>query len=210
MKKDKEIILFGYSGHAFVAAEVLLLAGYSLKGYLDTKQQTLNPFGLPYLGIENDESIMSGFITYGFFPSIGNNTIRRKIYEQFAAKGFSFIQAIHPKANVSSLVTIGPASLICQGANINPLVGLGKGVIINTGAVVEHECVIGDFAHVAPGAVLAGNVKVGENSFIGANAVIKQGVRIGNNVMVGAGAVVLHDLNDNQTYFGNPAKKYMK
>ena len=210
MTNNKEIILIGYSGHAYVAAEVLMQTGYALMGYLDKHEQKINPYRLKYLGFEKDDSIMAVFADYGFFPSIGNNAIRRNIYEQFAAKGFSFVQAIHPKANVSSLVTIGPATLVCQGANINPLADLGKGVIINTGAVVEHECEIGDFSHIAPGAVLAGNVVVGHNTFIGANAVVKQGIRIGNNVVVGAGAVVLHDLDENQTYVGNPAKKSVK
>jgi sugar O-acyltransferase (sialic acid O-acetyltransferase NeuD family) len=209
MKKNKEIVLFGYSGHAFVAAEVIVKAGYTLMGYLDKQEQDLNPYGLKYLGFEEDASLMNSLYNYAFFPSIGDNNIRRKVFETFIAQGFEFITAIHPKANIASMVMIGQGSLVCQGANINPLVEMGTGVIINTGAVVEHECEIGDFSHIAPGAVLAGNVEVGYNTFIGANAVVKQGVRIGNNVVVGAGAVVLHDLDDNKIYFGNPAKIHL-
>jgi len=210
MKKNKEIVLFGYSGHAFVAAEVILKAGYTLMGYLDKQEQELNPYGLKYLGFEEDVALMNSLYNYDFFPSIGNNNIRRKVFETFIVQGFEFITAIHPKANIASMVMIGQGSLVCQGANINPLVAIGKGVIINTGAIIEHECIIDNFAHIAPGAVLAGKVKVGKGSFIGANAVIKQGVVIGDYVTIGAGTVVLRNIASNSMVVGNPAKPIKK
>lgn len=206
MKTDKEIVLFGYSGHAFVVAEALQKMGYQLAGYLEKQEQKFNPYGINYFGFEQNSTLMNTLKNYAFFPSIGNNMIRRKIFMAFSVQGFEFITAIHPNSNLSSLIKIGSGTLICQGANINPLVEIGCGAIINTGAIVEHECKIGNFSHIAPGAVLAGNVVVGENTFIGANSVVKHGVKIGNNIVVGAGAVVLHDLLDNQTYIGNPAK----
>jgi sugar O-acyltransferase (sialic acid O-acetyltransferase NeuD family) len=210
MKGSKEIVLIGYSGHAFVAAEVILKAGYQLAGYLDNHEKLLNPYQLPYLGCEKNEAVFENLGEYDYFPAVGNNIIRRKIYTLINERGYTFIVAIHPRANISSLIKIGSGTLICQGANINPLVKIGKSVIVNTGAVVEHECILGDFSHIAPGAVLAGNVTVGENTFIGANAIVKQGINVGKNVIVGAGAVVLHDLPDNKTYIGNPAKELIK
>ena len=45
------------------------------------------------------------------------------------------------------------------------------------------------------------------NNFIGAGAVIIQGCKIGKNSIVGAGSVVLHDIEENSTYVGNPARK---
>lgn len=206
MSNASKIVLIGYSGHAFVAAEVIQLAGFQLAGYLEKNKMDLNPFDLEYLGFEGDENVMSAFEKPLFFPAIGSNTIRRKIVESLEKSGFHFINAIHPQANISSKVVIDDGTLVCQGANINPLAQIGKAVIINTGAIIEHECKIGDFTHIAPGAVLAGNVSVGKCTFIGANAVVKQGVSIGDNVIVGAGAVVLNDIPDDVSFVGNPAK----
>ena len=210
MKENKKIILIGYSGHAFVAADAILQAGYNLAGYLEKQEQLFNPYQLNYLGFEEDKTVIETLGQYAFFPAIGNNLIRRKVFSSMKNQGFEFINAIHPKANLSLNIQIGNGTLICQGVNINPLAAIGQGVIVNTGAVIEHECCLNNFVHIAPGAVLAGNVSVGENSFIGANAVIKQGVKIGKNVVVGAGAVVLYDLKDDQTYVGNPAKILLK
>lgn len=206
MNNKKKVVLIGYSGHAYVAAEVIQLAGFQLAGYLEKNKMNLNPYDLEYFGNESDENVMRVLEHHLFFPAIGSNSIRRKIVETLEKSGYHFINAIHPKANISPKVFIDGGTLVCQGANINPLAKIGKGVIINTAAIVEHECVIGDFVHIAPGAVLAGNVTIGKGSFIGANAVIKQGVSMGENVIIGAGAVVLKDVPDNVSCVGNPAK----
>lgn len=210
MKSKKEIVLIGYSGHAFVAGETILQAGFILAGYLEKQEQQLNPYQLNYLGFEENQSVVETLRQYTFFPAIGDNLIRSKVFNFMKENGFNFIKAIHPRSNLASNIQIGDGTLVCQGVSINPLVEIGQGVIINTGAIIEHECHLNDFVHVAPGAVLAGNVFVGENSFIGANAFVKQGVKIGRNVTVGAGAVILHDLEDDQTYVGNPAKILLK
>jgi len=201
-----QIVLIGYSGHALVAAEVLMQLGYTIYGYMDKSKLLNNPLSIPYLGFEGNEEDLKKLKGTPVFPSIGDNAIRRKVFELLASNNFEQPNAISPKANISSFCSIGIGTLVCQGACINPFAKIGKAVIINTGAIIEHECSIGDYSHIAPGAVLAGNVAVGKNSFVGANAVIKQGITIGENVVVGAGAVVLKNIPDNSVYAGNPAK----
>lgn len=203
----KQIVLFGYSGHAIVVADAIKMAGDIIIGYYDKAESKLNPLNLEYLGDEKDEVALAKFKDPGasFFVCIGDNSIRRMLIKQLSDKGFTTAAVIHPKSIVSGLATVGAGSFIAAGAIVNPLAELGVGVIINTGAIIEHGCHIGDFAHIAPGAVLAGDVQVGKGSFIGANAVVKQGVRIGKNSIVGAGAVVLKDVPDNLVWAGNPA-----
>jgi sugar O-acyltransferase (sialic acid O-acetyltransferase NeuD family) len=198
-------ILIGYSGHAFVAMDILTLSGFEFEGYCDSTEKLMNPYDLTYLGKEIElgkERIVSS----KFFIGIGDNLIRRKVSEFIQLNGGNFLNAIHPSAVVSSSAGFGSLCMIAAGVCINPLVVLGNGVICNTSSGVDHECVVGDFSHIGPGAVLCGNVNVGDNCFIGANAVVKQGVRIGNNCIIGAGAVVLSDVLDGSIVFGNPAK----
>lgn len=206
MDQKKEVLLIGYSGHGLVAAEVILLAGYHLTGYLEKHKVSYNPYELEYFGFESDTEVLKRISGFILFPAIGNNAIRQKIFENMTDSGMHFITAVHSRANVSKYAKLGDATLICQGACVNPAVEIGNGVIINTGAIVEHDCKVGDYAHIAPGAVLCGNVHIGQGSFIGANAVVKEGVKIGKQVSVGAGSVVLNDVGDKQVLVGNPAR----
>ncbi len=207
INKKKEIILLGSSGHALVAADVLRQLGYLIAGYLSKNIHIDNKLGVPYLGFEQNQEHIQKIEGYSLFPAIGDNTIRSNVMTALMKAGFDFPKAVSLRANVSDSCLISHGTLISNGACANAFSSFGKGVIINTGAIVEHECIIDDFAHLAPGAVLAGNVKIGKRSFIGANAVIKQSITIGNNVLIGAGSVVLHDIEDNCVFAGNPAKK---
>ncbi len=201
------MILIGYSGHAFVVYGILKSTGKQVTGYCDQEEKPFNPFGLTYFGTENSDTGIKALQQQGFFIAVGDNAIRKKIYEQLAGKELLPANAIHASAVIDSSVTIaGHGVMISANATINPLARIGIGAICNTGCIIEHECVVGDFSHIGPGTVLCGNVTVGEGTFVGANAVVRQGTTIGKNAMIGAGAVVVKNVPDGTTVVGVPAK----
>lgn len=203
---NKNAVIIGYSGHAFVVIENLITNGYTLDGYCDKKEKESNPFQLSYLGNEEDINTLNKLYNTNIFIGIGSNKIRADIFHKLEQNALVCPSLVHRSAIISSSAQLGRATVIMPGAVINSYAKLGNAVICNTSAVIEHECILGNYTHIAPGAVLAGNVHIGPYSFIGANAVIKQGLKIGANVIVGAGAVVLKDIPDNATVYGNPAK----
>ncbi|WP_333575886.1 acetyltransferase [Sphingobacterium sp.] len=200
------VVIIGYSGHAYVVIEAALSAGISIGGYCDMTQRSNNPYGLNYHGNEASESfVWRDDVCY--FIGIGDNSIRERAANRIINNKGKFINIIHKSACVSDTVEFGNGVFFNANVTVNALVNLGNHCILNTGCIIEHECVIGSFVHIGPGAVLAGNVIVGDRSFIGANSVVKQGIKIGSNVIIGAGAVVIKDVPDGQVVAGNPAKK---
>lgn len=204
---DKEVFLFGYSGHAYVVCDILLSQGFSPAGYLTKEPTKNNPYGLIYAGFESDHYALKKLINKNYFVAIGNNVVRKNIFNDVV----SIINqhpcnAIAKTSEVSSHVNLGNGIMIGSGSIINAMSTIGDGVICNTGSIIEHECVLGDFCHIAPGAILCGNVSIGQNSFIGAGSVIKEGIKIGKNVIIGAGTVVVRDIEDGQTVVGNPQR----
>jgi sugar O-acyltransferase (sialic acid O-acetyltransferase NeuD family) len=202
----KETILFGYSGHALVAANCLSTK-HVVVGYFDAIENDKNPMNIAHLGDENEFQFSSLKVGTYVFPAIGDNHVRQKIREFFIENGLNETKAIHERAYVAESASIGLSTMVGPNAIINDLATIGNGVIINSGAIVEHECILDDYVHIAPGAVLAGNVSIGRSSFIGANSVIKEGVSIGKNAIIGAGSVVLCDIPDNELWVGSPAQK---
>ncbi len=201
------MILIGYSGHAFVVYGILTSAGKKVTGYCDKEEKEFNPFNLSYHGAETSTPAIQALKQSDFFIAVGDNAIRRKIYDQLVQQGLVPANAVHASAVIDPSAGIAlHGVMIAANVSINPLAKIGKGAICNTGSVIEHECVVGDFAHIGPGAVLCGNVEVGDGAFVGANAVIRQGIRIGKNAMIGAGAVVVKDVPDEATVVGVPAK----
>lgn len=205
------MILIGYSGHAYVAAGILKAMGRPATAYCDKEEKVNNPFNLTYLGKESDAEVIEKIKQTDFFIAVGDNSIRKRIYEQLSLLNYYPETIIHPSSIIddSSFVT-KYGVMVCPGVCINPLSKIGEAVICNTGCIIEHECIIEPFSHIGPGAVLCGNVKVGMSSFVGAGSVVKQGISIGKNVIIGAGAVVLKNVEDNQIVIGNPSKRLIK
>jgi sugar O-acyltransferase (sialic acid O-acetyltransferase NeuD family) len=204
------MVLIGYSGHAYVAAGILKAAGKPALFYCDKEEKINNPFDLSYLGNETSSEAVEKIKQYGFFIAIGDNLVRKKIYDQFASLNLYPTAIIHPNAIVDDFTKVGKGVMVCAGVCINPLAKIEEGSICNTGCIIEHECTVASFAHIGPGAVLCGNVKVGTCSFVGAGSVIRQGISIGKNVTIGAGAVVVKNIEDGEIVVGNPSQKLIK
>lgn len=201
---DKKIILIGYSGHAYVVADIAIENQYKIIGYTEKSKVQNNPFNLNYAGYENETDFFDNKNEVGFIIGIGDNSIRERIYNLISSKNVEVITLISNTASISHSARIDSGTFINRNVTINAFAKIGKNVILNTACIIEHECEISDSVHIAPGAVLAGNVFVGQRSFIGANSVIKQGVKIGNDVIVGAGTVVVSDIPDGKKVVGNP------
>lgn len=208
--KLRQTVLIGYSGHSYVAADILIKNNYKLTSYCEVEQKNQNPFNLNYLGLESSFIISTKFLLkkdfFEFFISIGNNAIRELTFKNIHIATDHIINAIHPSSILADSTVLGAGILIAAGAVVNPFSKIGNGVICNTQSSIDHECIIEDFAHIGPGATLCGNVKIGERTFIGAGSVVKQGIIIGKDVIVGAGAVVVKDIESNRKVSGCPAK----
>lgn len=201
---DKKVILIGYSGHAYVVADIAIENQYDIIGYTEKSRAQNNPFNLNYAGYEKELGFFENKKEIGFIIGIGDNFIRERIYNLITSKNLVVTTLISNTASISHTARIASGTFINRNVTINALAKIGQNVILNTACIIEHECEISDSVHIAPGAVLAGNVFVGERTFIGANSVIKQGVKIGKDVVVGAGTVVLSDIPDGKKIVGNP------
>lgn len=204
------VLILGAGGHAQIVADILLRshdAGSRAVpiGYLDDDPQLLDKtfLGLPVLGplshlaaVEQDAVIVA----------IGDNTIRRQLFEQLRQQGECFATAIHPRAILAPNAQVGPGTMICAGVVVNTGSVIGANVILNTGCTVDHHNRIGDHAHIAPGVHLGGEVTIGEGTLIGIGATVMPCCRIGAWSVVGAAALVHHDLPAYVTAVGVPAQ----
>lgn len=209
--KHRRVAVIGYSGHSFVATDILMVGGYKVEAYCDREEKSTNPFSLQYLGNEADDAAIEWIRKNNYFIAIGDNNIRGKVFESMKAKlKASPVNAIHPSAIIASSVMVGEGVMVAAGAVINPLSKIGDGAICNTSCSIDHECMVGQFSHIGPGTILCGNVIVGKRSFVGAGAVVRQGIVIGDDVIIGAGAVIVKDVADRMIIVGNPQKELSK
>jgi sugar O-acyltransferase (sialic acid O-acetyltransferase NeuD family) len=204
------VLILGAGGHGQVVADVLLRmeedgAGITPVGYLDDdatlRGQTL--LSLPVIGAIPQ---VSEIAHEAVIVAIGDNGIRRRLFERLQRQGERFLVARHPSAVIAPDVEVGPGSMICAGAIVNPGSTIGADVILNTGCTVDHHNRIGDHAHIAPGVHLGGEVEIGEGALVGIGATVMPQRRVGRESVVSAGGLVHSDIGDKVVAAGVPAR----
>jgi len=200
------LLVLGAGGHAKVVADILTMAGCSVRGFLDDDQAIWGQtrLGLPVLAAL---AAYAQFTPDGLVVGIGTNQIRQRVVARLGSSTTALWRnAIHPQAIIARSVRSGSGVVIGAGAIVNPDSLLGDHVIINTGASVDHDCTIGDYTHIAPGVHLAGGVHVGRGVLIGIGASVAPLCTIGDFAVIGAGATVVCDIPAGVVAKGVPAR----
>lgn len=118
------------------------------------------------------------------------------------------IKIIHlGSVQIGDYVQIGSQTTISRGTIVNTVIcDYAK---IDDHVYVSHNCKIEKNAIITGGSILGGGTICGKGSWIGINSTIKQKVKIGDHALIGMGAVVLKDVEVNEKFVGNPAKKLL-
>lgn len=205
---NKDVVIIGASGHGKVIADIIIKSGDNVVGFLDDNIDLQNKkvfLDKSVIGLVADcETIQEKNQEYFFVVGIGNNYIRKEIFEKYR---LNYYTAIHPSAIISNQVQIGKDTVIMANAVINANVFIGENCIINTGSIIEHDNKIENNVHISPNATLCGTVTVGELTHIGASVTVKNNINICKECIIGAGAVVVKDIISSGTYIGVPVKK---
>ena len=121
---------------------------------------------------------------------------------------------VHPQANVTGDVTVGPHCYIGPGAVLR---GDWGRIVLEEGVNVQENCTVHlspktetrlkKMAHVGHGAIIHGGT-LGENVLIGMNAVVMDNVEVGEGSIVGALAFVPQNtvIPPRSIFVGNPGK----
>lgn len=202
----EKVVVLGGGGHAKVVVDVLKSAGiYQIAGFVAREPAAI--MDIPHLG---DDAVLSELLNKGvsnFIVAIGDNRIRKLLFEKTLSLGFKAVNAISPHAYVSPYAKIGQGVVIMAGAVIQPYTLIEDNVIINTLSGVDHDCAISSHSHIAPGTSLTGNITVEEGAFVGTGSKVIPDITVGKWSVVGAGAVVISDVPPFTKVVGIPANK---
>ena len=205
------IFLVGCSGHASVVADIVRKEGLNLvAGVIDSFVPAgTDVLGVSVLGAESDlPRLMAVHNVHAGIVAIGDNFTRHSMVEKIRSKcpDFTFVQAIHPSAQIGMNVRIGEGTVVMAGVIINPNSTIGEHCIVNTSSSVDHDNTLERFSSLAPGVVTGGNVRLGEFSALSLGAAVIHGCSIGPHTIVGAGATVLKDIPAFAVAYGTPAR----
>ncbi len=146
--------------------------------------------------IIGDNTVIQSGVAIG--AQLFNTYYHNGVYTQIPQKGMTII---------GNNVLIGCNSVIAQAMYTYGKTLISDGTKIDANVSVSHNDIIGENCTICAGVSLGGYVEVGVRSELGLGVTVKNAVKIGKDAMVGMGSVVLFDVKDNESCFGNPARK---
>ncbi len=167
--------------------------------------------GLPVVDFETVEqryppAEFDIMIAVGF---INNNRLRHDCFYQAKEKGYRLPSYIASTASTWN-IAVGENTLILDRAIIHPYVEIGANTIIGTGSFIGHHSRIGKHCFLSAQVAVAGSVTVDDFCFLGINSTVSNHVHLGEGCTVGAGSTVIHDIPDEKTVAGVPARELTK
>lgn len=153
---------------------------------------------------EYDPAAKSAFEIYCCYPGLHAVRSHRRAHKHYVKGHYFWARLISQRSRKKTGIEIHPGATIGEGLFIDH----GSGIVIGETTVIGKNCVI------YQGVTLGGTGKetgkrhptLGDNVMVGSGARVLGPVNIGNNVKIAAGAVVLHDIPDNCTAVGVPAR----
>lgn len=197
----RKIVIVGASGFG---SEVLWVINrinavepqFDVIGFCDDAEdkQTGIFAGLPLVG--SVDWVCSKYKDIFFFCAIGDNKVRKRVFEQFAGTSINPISIVDPSAVIAGDAVIGAGSYIGIGSVVSVGTVICEGCIVNHNVTVGHDVILHDFTQLCPGVSVSGGVVIGEGTLFGSNACVMPCKRVGDWVVVGIGTVVVSDLQD--------------
>lgn len=152
---------------------------------------------------DGDASVVDGVPVIGktsemekFFPeykhllvTIGNNTLRERLYKEAAAIGYNFPNIIHSTAYISPHATIGTGCVILNNAVVQNNSKIGNGCILNPGVEAHHDSIIGNYCLIYTNSVVRSLTHVGDRVWIGSTATIATNASVADDTIIKDGEV---------------------
>ena len=205
--KKPTIIFLGAGGHSRACIDVVEHQDhFQIAGLVGLPEQRhAQQLGYSVIGTDDDlpqlvKNHPFALVTVGQLTSPDP---RISLCKQALKFGFQLPVVIAPTAYVSRHATIGPGTIVMQGAIVNAGAKIGSNCIINSRALIEHDAIVEDHCHISTGSILNGGAAVGPGSFIGSGSVIKEGITLGKRCIVGMGLSVRHNQADHSSFVGS-------
>ena len=127
------------------------------------------------------------------FVAIGNNEVRKKLYDKARFLGYKLPILIDPNASVSKYCYIGEGSVIFPCAVLETNCHVAKGCIISSNTTINREAYISDYVSIHSNSVIRKRAHIGESTLIEGRCVISPDIIIKPYSYISEGRVVNND-----------------
>jgi sugar O-acyltransferase (sialic acid O-acetyltransferase NeuD family) len=184
--KKEKLLLVGAGGFGRVVLE------HAEKEYrcafLDDGAAT-SADGVPIIGTTEDIERLFGEYRL-LLVTIGNNSLREKLYKRAEKAGYTFPNIIVPSAYISPHARLGSGIVVLNNAVVQNNASVGDGTILNPGVEAHHDSNIGKYCLIYTNSVVRSLTHVGDRAWIGSTCTVSTGAEVEADAIVEDGNTV--------------------
>jgi len=140
--------------------------------------------------------IDAGEITGAVIAISTSVSVRKRLYEEFAAEGLPFHNVVHPSAVVGEFADLGSGNVILAFCHIGPCAQLGNNNFLSVYCSIEHHSRLGSHCSFGPTVVSSSSVFIGDEVRFGTGIYIEPFVKVGSRSVIASGCVLRADVPD--------------
>lgn len=197
----KKVIIIGNTNYSRMLKEYLCDLGIDITAFCVDKDWIITDKinNLPV--IDMDELFYSySADQYMLIMGIGYTKlgeVRKQIYFRCKNYGYTFMNYIHPSAQIDKTVTIGEGNIIFENVVIQKNCNIGNANLFFSNSTIMHDNKIGCFNTFCAGSVSNGSVMIEDCCFFGANSTLRDSIVVCKHTLVGAGVYVNRNCIEN-------------
>lgn len=205
-----QIYVLGVGHSTPLTIELAQDCGYNVAGLYHFRDGRTGEteYNIPIIGTHCELLARDSLAGMNFALSMGDNVIRRQLFEVILAKGGQFPNLIHPTAHISRSVQLGVGVCIDSYAVLQPNTRIGDNTIIRHHVLVCHNSDIGSHSFIAAHSIVGAYLHLEDSLFMGLGSIaISDKVKtIGHHAVIGAGSVLTKPVTAYSVMAGNPAR----
>lgn len=206
---DKDIYIVGIGHNSAVTIELAELNGYRIIGLIHYNNELTGKAQWGYPIVSDTESFFKQDIgSINFALSMGNNTVRKAVFDTIKKEGGMLPLLIHPTASVSRFSVLSEGVQIHANVTVQPDVIVKENSIISFGVGLSHNVTVGEHCYIACHSLIGAYTVVEQNVLVGMGTTTVSGKveKIGHDTVVGAGSLVINTIAPKKVVYGRPAK----
>lgn len=193
---DNSVVLFGASEQGLVVLDALQAGGiFAPLCFVDDNPGAAELEGYPVFR-PSALDLLSGRGLKRVHICIGSPEPKLRLAGQLRQRGFTLVNAIHPRAAIAPSAQLGEGIYVGPGVVIGPLAVIGDCCQVNNNATIPHHVRLGAGVRISDGANVAGGVRIGDRSYLGLGVTVNTGCHIGADVTIVSGLSILDEVPD--------------
>ncbi|MDC3309581.1 acetyltransferase [bacterium] len=206
----EKLVIYGNGRIAKIIYQ-FLKKQFDVVGFTVDKEfiETEDVEGLPLIAFEDLKKTFTPkdhkmLIAVGY---VRMNEVRLQKYLEGKAKGYKFINYIHPSVVWHDNIRIGENNIILDYVSIQPYVDIGNSNFIWSNAVIAHGSTLMDTNWITSGVVVSGDAVIKSKCFLGVNCSIGHNVTIEDGNFIGANSLVTKSTMPNEVFISRDSEK---